>query len=98
MLPALITLAYGPGTAIPHEDWLEDIKGKALAGPTGPAVNVPLKDEIKFPDLGAKFLETVQPFKDKLKETSDLLPKKSTEAFDAASNALRGVDSKMQEA
>jgi hypothetical protein len=100
MLPALITLAYGKEATLDPKDreWLEGIKDKALTGPTGPAVNVPLPPEYKFPDLGAKFLETVQPFKDKLKETSDLLPTKSAEAFNEASKALRGVDSKMQEA
>jgi hypothetical protein len=100
MLPALITLVHGSEASIDPEDrkWLEGIKDKALTGPTGPAVNVPLPTEYKFPDLGDKFLETVQPFKDKLKETSELLPQKSTEAFDAARDALRGIDSKMQEA
>jgi hypothetical protein len=102
ILPALITLLHGGEASIDPTDrkWLEEIKGKTVAGPTGPALapGGRLPKEVQFPDLGAKFLKEVGPFKKSLEDTSAALPKKTEEAFGAAQKGLTTIDKTMRDA
>ena len=100
MLPALVALARGNDVTITPQgmQWLDDIRNKQLPRAIGPTAASKLLSEAKFPDIGETLLKDVAPFKKSLEETTDLLPKKTEEAFKAAQTGLIGIDKKMQEA
>jgi len=108
ILPALITLRTGDPDALSATDrkWLEDVRNKRVPGPTGATIPPgKLPDEVKFPDFGSKIVEKAGDFKTKWKETKDFfvppgpdVSPKSAAPFDTAITALRGIDTKMQEA
>jgi hypothetical protein len=100
MLPALVTLVNGNDASVSQVDmlWLDSVRNKPLPGPGPASLGGTLPADVKFPDLGAKLLETVQPFKDKLQQTRDMLPDQTGKAFDAARTALTGIDAHMQDA
>lgn len=100
MLPALVTLVHGNDASISATgmQWLEDIRGKKIPGPTGAALTGKLPKEVKFPDLGKKFLEDVAPFKKSLEDANTQLPAKTKEAFEAGQKGLGKIDELMQKA
>lgn len=102
ILPSLITLVHGTEASISDTDrkWLEEVKGKTVPGPTGPALapGGKLPKAVRFPDLGEKFLKEVAPFKKSLEDTSAALPKKTEEAFGAAQKGLTTIDKTMRDA
>lgn len=100
MLPALVTLVHGNDASVSQVDmlWLDSVRNIRLPGPGPAAMGGKLPADVKFPDLGAKLLENVQPFKDKLKEARDMLPDQTGKAFDAARKALTGIDTHLQDA
>ncbi|MBI4671164.1 MAG: hypothetical protein HY741_05795 [Chloroflexi bacterium] len=98
LLPSIIFLKTEKTISDADRKLLEEIKGKEIPGPTGPALSGKLPKEVEFPDLGAEFLKKVEPFKKSLDTTSTTLTTKAKEGFDAARKGMTDIDAKMKEA